>query len=449
MNSFMNSYRNLTPGQKKWLSIGGAGGVVLLIVFALSSVSDGGGQQLGGKKTIGQVLTDIDPRKVGLDALNSTQSEQGRNIVELKRNLKSLMENTANTSELKGEIQELKKAVSDYQALMESSAQDAQVQRDQFNLLKQEMAKLEKASPSKDQVVAEEEQEAKEVKDKERKKYESVVTSPNQNKTAFFQSAPRPVEDVARPGAANRTEEVKKIITIGEVKKEEAVDPDKDFDVYLPAGSMISGALITGVDAPTGNGARRDPFPVLLRVKKEAVLPNRFRADIRECFLISSAFGDLSSERAYMRAETISCIRDDGRVVESGLDAFATGEDGKAGVRGRLISKQGAILARSLMAGFMQGVSEAFNVRSVPSINVTGANSNDETIAPVYEQALNSEQMQGAAVGGAGRALERIADFYLEMAENLYPVIEIDAAREIDFIVKKGVQLKLMTKGGK
>jgi conjugal transfer pilus assembly protein TraB len=150
-----------------------------------------------------------------------------------------------------------------------------------------------------------------------------------------------------------------------------------------------------------------------------------------------------------MRAETISCVRDDGGVIETGMDAYAAGEDGKAGVRGRLISKQGAILARSLAAGFMQGVSEAFSVRQVPSINVTGtgsSGSNKGVVDPVYQQAFNSQALQGAAIGGVGSALERIADFYLEMAENLYPVIEVDAAREVDFIVKKGVQLKLMSK---
>ena len=41
-----------------------------------------------------------------------------------------------------------------------------------------------------------------------------------------------------------------------------------------------------------------------------------------------------------------------------------------------------------------------------------------------------------------GSALERIADFYLEMAENIFPVIEIDAMREVDFIVKKGMTVK-------
>ena len=59
------------------------------------------------------------------------------------------------------------------------------------------------------------------------------------------------------------------------------------------------------------------------------------------------------------------------------------------------------------------------------------------------EQALNGEALQGAAISGTGKALERIADFYLEMAESLYPVIEVDALREIDFIVKRGQTLKL------
>ena len=215
--------------------------------------------------------------------------------------------------------------------------------------------------------------------------------------------------------------------------------------MFLPAGSILSGALITGMDAPTGQGARKEPFPALLRIKKEAILPNRFRADIKECFLIASGFGDLSSERAYLRAEVISCVREDGGVIESKLDAYAAGEDGKAGVRGRLVSKQGVILARSLMAGFMQGVSEAFSVKSVPTINVRDINStnSNKTYNPVMEQAFNGEALQGAAISGTGKALERIADFYLEMAENLYPVIEVDALREIDFIVKRGQTLKL------
>ncbi|MCY1304713.1 Bacterial conjugation TrbI-like protein [compost metagenome] len=144
-----------------------------------------------------------------------------------------------------------------------------------------------------------------------------------------------------------------------------------------------------------------------------------------------------------MRAERLSCVRNDGSVLESSLDAYASGEDGKAGIRGRLVSKQGQILARSLMAGFMQGVAGAFDVRQVPSINITRSGNNDDDVqSPVYEQAFDQNAIQAAGVGGVGSALERIADFYLEMAENIFPVIEIDAMREVDFIVKKGMTVK-------
>ena len=110
-------------------------------------------------------------------------------------------------------------------------------------------------------------------------------------------------------------------------------------DMFMPAGSILSGTLITGLDAPTSNQSKQDPFPALLRIKHEAILPNRYRMDIKECFLIASGYGDLSSERAYMRAERISCIKKDGGVIETSMDAYSVGEDGKAGIRGRLVSK--------------------------------------------------------------------------------------------------------------
>ena len=53
---------------------------------------------------------------------------------------------------------------------------------------------------------------------------------------------------------------------------------------------------------------------------------------MRECFALLSAFGELSSERASMRGEQISCILVDGTVMQRPLKAYGVGEDGKAGV---------------------------------------------------------------------------------------------------------------------
>lgn len=237
-------------------------------------------------------------------------------------------------------------------------------------------------------------------------------------------------------------ESIPDIVTVQQdIKEEVKTNPDDDpaFQTYLPATSIMSGVFISGMDAPTAQNARSDPYPALIRIKKDAILPNRFRADIRECALLAAGFGDLSSERAYFRSEVITCIREDGAVFEAKIDAYAVGEDGKAGVRGRLVTKQGQYLAKALTAGFLQAASQLFSVQSIPTINVNRDGNSDSS---PYQQVMSSQAMQGAAIAGVGGALNRLADFYMKMAGDLFPVIEIDPARSVDFIVQKGVALK-------
>ncbi|SET25200.1 TraB/VirB10 family protein [Thorsellia anophelis] len=226
------------------------------------------------------------------------------------------------------------------------------------------------------------------------------------------------------------------IRTISKPVIEIVEDKPTPESIRLLAGSIIQGRLITGMDAPTHDSAKREPFPALLRIQKEAILPNRHRSDIRECFLIMGGYGDLSSERAYLRGETLSCVLEDNNVIETPLEGYAAGEDGKAGIRGRLVSKQGQLVAKSMMAGFLQGLSGAFDVNPIQAIQM-----NDIGRTPLYQSVLSSDALQGAAIKGTGKALDRIAKFYLDMAENMFPVIEIDAAREIEIIITKGLVL--------
>jgi conjugal transfer pilus assembly protein TraB len=199
-------------------------------------------------------------------------------------------------------------------------------------------------------------------------------------------------------------------------------------EVFLPPGSILSGVLLTGLDAPGGSAAQANPVPVLLRVKHEAILPNRFGADVRECFALLSAFGDLSSERASMRGEQISCVLVDGTVMTRQLRAYGVGEDGKAGVRGRVVTRQGAFIARAIAVGVLDGVSQAFN----DSVQISVG---------------QSTGLSGAAVGGFatgfGSAFDRIAEWYLDQADSLFPVIEIDVGRAVDVVLTEGLEFRL------
>ncbi|MHB8742092.1 MAG: TraB/VirB10 family protein [Sulfuricaulis sp.] len=198
---------------------------------------------------------------------------------------------------------------------------------------------------------------------------------------------------------------------------------------YIPSGSILTGVIITGLDAPTGKNAIRDPVPVLVRIKHDAILPNRYSSDVKECFLLASGHGDLASERAYLRAESVSCIRNDKKVIDIKVEAFAVGADGKAGVRGRLVSKQGQLIAKASLAGIAQGFATAFQ----------GSRYQFNPQQPDYGLAA-----QGGVIGGVGSAFDRISKYYLDLADQIFPVIEIDAGQKISFVMVKGESMGVL-----
>ncbi|MGI9304174.1 MAG: TrbI/VirB10 family protein [Gammaproteobacteria bacterium] len=251
--------------------------------------------------------------------------------------------------------------------------------------------------------------------------------SPSFNRQTQPVSSKRPV--------ASPKQDVKIKVYGGEAEPEEVVEQEEG--IFLPAGSTLPGVLITGADAPTSLSARRDPTPVLVRIKHEAILPNRFHADVRDCFVVLAAMGDLSSERANMRSETLTCVREDGGVIEVALDAFAAGEDGKAGMRGRLVTREGAIIARTLLAGFLAGIGNIYRPTAISGLQTSPGGDT------LFQKPDTGDALEAAGFSGASRAMERLADYYIELAEEKVPVIEVDAGRQVDVILTKGVTLEL------
>ena len=221
---------------------------------------------------------------------------------------------------------------------------------------------------------------------------------------------------------------------------------------YLPAGAVFEGVLLNGMDAPTSSVTRKQPVPALVRIKSESILPNLMSmggADIRECFLVIGGFGVLATERAQLRTETLSCVREDGRVIEAELEGYAVGEDGKVGMRGRLVSKQGSMIAKSLVSGFLAGFGQVIAPTQVPQLNVTPGSS-------AQYQSIDMAAAAQAGVGkGISEASKMVAQFYLDMAKEMFPVIEVDAGRKVTIVTLRGIQLTprdsaaITTKGSK
>lgn len=201
-------------------------------------------------------------------------------------------------------------------------------------------------------------------------------------------------------------------------------------EVSLPAGSILTGVLLNGLDAPGGAQASSDPLPVLLRLKHEAILPNGYSADVRECFLLMSAFGELSAERAMMRGEEFSCILNDGTVMQKKIKGYVVGEDGKAGIRGNVVSKRGQLIANAVIVGALEAASNAVSDSTDVALDVASGG-------------ISRGSATSAISAGTSSALDRIAEWYLDQADQIFPVVEIQPGRRVDFILTGGLTFRL------
>jgi len=232
---------------------------------------------------------------------------------------------------------------------------------------------------------------------------------------------------VAGRSGANSEEETKKPL--------EKTGGDLRVDSYVPAASFVKAVLLNGLDAPTGGQAQANPQPVVMRLTDLAFLPNRYRGNIKECFILASGYGDIASERAFLRTDTLSCVNQNGRPIEVRISGYISGEDGKTGMRGRMVTKQGQVLANALLTGSISSLGKILTITSTTTTenpaNILGAGGTSTTVTPgklgqnVLGQSLNS-------------AMEKISNYYLKLADQLFPVVEIDAGRQVEIIFTKG-----------
>ena len=249
---------------------------------------------------------------------------------------------------------------------------------------------------------------------------------------------PSPEEEVKKPALPPTPQVIGGIeVVSGSQEAPQAVGDAKkkqSESVYLPP-SFMEATLLTGLDAPTAEGAKGEPVPVLLRIKAPAVLPNRVKANLKGCFVIAEGYGSLADERAHLRLVTLSCIaRDGGAVIDQPVKGFVVDDDGKIGLRGRVVSKMGSALARSFIAGFFGGIGSATQVAAqTTSISALG-----------YTQTVHPSKILEAGVGGGiAQGANHLEQFYLSLAKQSMPVVEVGATRDVTLVISEGASLQI------
>jgi conjugal transfer pilus assembly protein TraB len=229
----------------------------------------------------------------------------------------------------------------------------------------------------------------------------------------------------------NRDVHSKIILNLSKKEKKDI----KHIDNTIPAGSFAKAVLIGGIDASTSVSSSSDPRPILMRLVDHGTLPRQFRSHVDDCHVLAGSYGDLSSERVFMRLEKLTCVdRLSKEILETSVSGYVAGEDGKAGVRGVVVDKTGPMLRNTFVAGFLGGIGnfvEGANRGSVFPVSPFGQTN---SMNPV-------DMLKSGVANGTSNAFDKYADFWIKRAEQLQPVIQISAGRFVDIVITDGASL--------
>lgn len=193
--------------------------------------------------------------------------------------------------------------------------------------------------------------------------------------------------------------------------------------------------LLTGIDALASRNATTNPEPIIARVQAPAVLPNDVKANLAGCFVIGNATGSLAKERVEIQLVSISCVDfDEHAVVDQAIKGFFVDADGKKGLSGKVVTRAGATLARSFLAGTIAGISQS----------VEGSFGSLSTSALGSVRSLDAgDAIKSGVAGGLSKSSDKLTDFYLDLARQAGPVVEVGAAKDVVVVIQEGLALEI------
>nr|WP_232307691.1 TraB/VirB10 family protein [Sphingobium chungbukense] len=213
----------------------------------------------------------------------------------------------------------------------------------------------------------------------------------------------------------------------------------KNRTIYLPPGFMKA-RLLTGIDALASRDATSNPEPLIARVQAPAVLPNDVKANLAGCFVIGNATGSLAKERVEIQLVSLSCVDFDERsVVDQPIKGFFVDTDGKKGLSGKVVTRAGAALARSFIAGTVSGFAS--------SVENSFGNMSTSALGSVRTLDAGEATKSGIA-GGLSKSSDKLTDFYLDLARQAGPIVEVGAAKDVVVVIQEGITLEIKPTAG-
>ena len=210
-----------------------------------------------------------------------------------------------------------------------------------------------------------------------------------------------------------------------------------DSPDYLPANSYATATVIVGVDAKAGVQSQSDPLPVLLRLtgpaRSVAEGGKLLTTKVQGCLVNGAAVGDLSAEKVYIKLQKMTCPQPGGRYAVSEVNGYVA-FGGKAGVRGRVVSREGTLVTQAFIAGALGGFGRGF------SANTNSAFSGTNISTDGKRSKLGTGDILTGGIGeGVATAADSVSKYLIERAEQYQPVIEMPTGISVSVVFLDGV----------
>lgn len=218
----------------------------------------------------------------------------------------------------------------------------------------------------------------------------------------------------------------------------------EDLTFTIQTG-FAQGTIINGVSAPTFQYGKNEPEPIFISLDSLSEIANTFSEDMEDCIILGTAVGDFGTGRAKIRMSKISCSLQNGEddkmyYIDHPIDGWVFSEDGKTGLKGRVITQEGKIISKALPLGLLQGL--------IATLAATPTLLNGNISAASTTQNQNPSNVLGAAAlsginDGSTKIISKIADYYIKLLDALNPIVEIRNGRRVTLAFKGGEKLKL------
>lgn len=198
---------------------------------------------------------------------------------------------------------------------------------------------------------------------------------------------------------------------------------------WIPSGSFSEAVMIEGADANASVTGQQNTSPVVITLIGDVSMPNGKTYSLDQCRVTGEIYGDISSERGEVRTKNISCILKNGEHIDMPFDGHVAYQ-GKQGIRGKPVMRNGAIIANAGAAGLLSGFGEGIKSAATPTVGI-GASASVGA-GDILKQGFG---------GGASKAADTLSQYWIKRAEQYHPVIDIGAGNAVTVVFQQGFRL--------